>query len=83
MTRRRWLEDVERPRRRPRPVQVPADAEDLPVVPFIPVRCPNCGGLRKRTSTYPAKGRRYHVCKDCGQRFRSEETTPDGLQGGF
>ena len=60
-----------------------ADGElELPPVAFLPVRCPGCGSDRQKTTGAPlprGPGRlRYHVCRDCGLRFRSVEIHPRG-----
>ncbi len=41
-------------------------------VPFIPIRCPKCNSKEVRcyVSRPPI---RYHVCKECGKKFKSVE----------
>lgn len=55
----------------------PRDLNDdrLPVVPFVPFRCPKCRA--SKPFTYGSTGRmRYHRCQDCGTKFRSLELRP-------
>lgn len=46
-------------------------------VPFVPVRCPECGGKRcPVTSSGPFRASnrvRYHKCQDCDHAFKSVE----------
>jgi transcription elongation factor Elf1 len=57
------------------------DDEDegrVPVVAFVPFRCPRCA--RHKPTTYKVRGRlRYHRCRACGQRYRSFEVGPDSV----
>lgn len=80
--RRRWLGRVQRPRREdpasPIPDELPEPNERekgvVPVVPFLPVRCPRCGELKPITvGRHPQGKRRYHVCSACGLKFMSHE----------
>lgn len=50
-----------------------SDPDDyVPIVPFVPFRCPNCS--RHKPFTYKVRGRlRYHKCQACGERYRSWE----------
>lgn len=50
-----------------------AGAEDtLPVVAFLPFRCPSCG--RHKPFTFNVRGRiRSHQCQSCGTKYRSWE----------
>lgn len=52
------------------------DAERLdrsrPVVPFFPVRCPQCGSTKPRTYGQRASVR-YHKCYECRAAFTSYE----------
>lgn len=75
------------PERRGPPIEGEDDA--VPIVPFVPVRCPSCGedahdldadqaggGRRRKPRMYGRRGRvRYHFC-ECGVRFRSLEIPP-------
>lgn len=57
------------------------DADDdgtLPIVPFVPFRCPTCG--RHKPFTYKVRGRlRYHRCQHCNQKYRSFEVGADSV----
>lgn len=57
-------------------------AEDdarMPIVPFVPFRCPKCQKHKPRT--YGQGGRiRWHVCQACGQRYKSMEIDPRDLR---
>lgn len=45
---------------------------ELPCLEFRPLRCPACNN--DRVPYYSKRGRlRYHLCRDCGARFRSLE----------
>jgi len=49
--------------------------ERRPIVPFCPVRCPDCGS--KKPITRGQRGReRYHRCRECGVLFKSYEIEP-------
>lgn len=64
-------EQPDQPRRGP-PIEGAAEAEAIPCVPFIPWRCPTCNSTKPRT--YSQHGSvRYHLCQECGLRFRSRE----------
>ena len=77
-----WLPRRER-RRRGAPSAQPAGDPapprvQLPVVPFLPVRCPLCRADKaiKNNGTVVTEGGRrvrYHQCETCGQRFKSVE----------
>jgi len=44
----------------------------LPVVAFLPFRCPSCG--RHKPFTFNVRGRiRSHQCQSCGTQYRSWE----------
>lgn len=47
--------------------------EELPSVRWVPIRCPECGGQRKRTYGR-FETERYHKCLRCSTRFKSVET---------
>lgn len=50
----------------------------LPVVPYVPFRCPHCG--RHKPFTRGVRGRiRHHVCQACGMKYRSFELTADSV----
>lgn len=50
----------------------------LPVVPFVPFRCPSCG--RHRPFTGNVRGRlRRHVCQACGTKYRSYELPAEAV----
>lgn len=54
----------------------PAEETDdtLPVVPFVPFRCPRCNAHKPRT--HAVRGRtRQHRCQACGLNYRSLELT--------
>lgn len=52
--------------------------DTLPVVPFVPFRCPNC--RRHKPRTYSQRGRtRLHRCQACGAKYRSLEVDPEDL----
>lgn len=56
--------------------QPPTPLDDrLPIVAFVPFRCPKCGACKPRT--YGQRGRvRYHICSECQTRYRSLEVPP-------
>jgi len=82
-----WLDGVpkrERKRRarakkeaekKAKPVEELEDVEEekgLACVAWIPIRCPHCAS--KHQNNYKTRGRlRYHLCQDCGERFKSLE----------
>lgn len=48
------------------------DDDRLPIVPFVPFRCPSCG--RHKPRTYGQKGRkRFHRCLHCNTKYASFE----------
>jgi len=50
------------------------DDDTVPVVPFVPFRCPRCG--RHKPRTHAVQGRlRRHQCQACGCAYRSLEMT--------
>jgi len=54
--------------------------DQVPMVPFVPFRCPHCG--RHKPFTYGVVGRvRYHKCQACGKKYRSLEVAPGDVQG--
>lgn len=58
----------------------PEDDADVYVhaVPFVPWRCA-CGSTKPRS--YGQRGVvRFHVCSDCGLKFRSVEIDPDEVR---
>lgn len=58
----------------------PPDLHDdrLPLVPFVPFRCPRCTAAKP--VTYGSTGRvRYHRCQNCGTKFRSLELEPSRM----
>lgn len=82
MTTDRWLSRVPRRERRAAPPpaageQAPSPGEDgVPVVPYVPIRCPRCGERKPTTDGVHdvRDGRtRYHLCKGCDLKFRSVE----------
>jgi len=50
--------------------------DKIPVVRYMPTRCPSCGS--EKTRIYSSRDRpvRYHKCNDCGQNFKSIEANP-------
>lgn len=85
--RRRFLGRIERPAPVGPPIEPPSPAapsvgdDGVPMVPFVPVRCPGCEADKPRTTGVhrTRAGRvRYHLCKVCGQRFRSLEVQRPG-----
>lgn len=55
-----------------------SEGDRLPVVPFVPFRCPKCRATKP--ATYGSTGRlRYHRCKHCGTKFRSLELQPEDV----
>lgn len=92
----RWLSRVDRGDRRRRPDPEPEPEEKpaynphpyvdpdqgVPVVPFLPVRCPRCGAGKPIThGILVARKRRYHTCQECDLRYRSIEISVDDLSG--
>lgn len=71
----------------PEPLQNPVDNPEDPKpygVIYIPIRCPMRECKSKRIKTYATKKQdgsiiRYHICKDCGKRFRSREYDGPGI----
>lgn len=61
-----------------RPDQFDEDGDQLPIVPFVPFRCPQCGRHKPFTNT--VRGRmRYHRCQHCGTKYRSFELSSDSI----
>jgi len=60
------------------------DERFLPIVPFLPFRCPRCSSGKPRTYTVrrdpDAPTTRYHRCQSCGQRYRSIELRRSDLR---
>jgi hypothetical protein len=57
-----------------------ADDDQYPTVPRVPPRCPNCKVHHSRVQGQSRSGRiRYHVCYNCGRKFRSIEVEPPSL----
>lgn len=53
--------------------------DQVPVVPFVPFRCPRCG--RHKPDTYRVEGRiRYHRCQHCRTRYKSLEVPADQVR---
>ena len=88
-----WLEDAafdEEPKdRKPRSRKPHAQegepnasqSREIPVVLYLPVRCPNCkAGKPRTTGGYTAKKRRYHVCQRCDLEYLSQEITEEDLE---
>lgn len=64
----------------------PTDRDDdlhenvLPVVPYVPFRCPACA--RHKPFTGNVRGRlRTHVCQACGTKYRSLEVDASAVSG--
>lgn len=43
------------------------------IVYYQKVKCPDCGGKKCPVVNKPAKGVRWHKCRDCKTRFKSVE----------
>jgi transposase-like protein len=80
---RRWFERVERPVRVHVEVEMVHDELMVPIVPFVPVRCPRC------STGYPitygmhdlrAGRTRYHLCKECNTKFKSLELSVEARE---
>lgn len=57
------------------------EGDELPIVPFVPVRCPRCKATKPITDgIYKPLRRRYHLCQDCGRKFLSVELDPGDLE---
>mgnify|MGYP001574721486 FL=1 len=61
--------------------EIAPTGEVVPVVPFLPVRCPQCGAGKPVTDGVRDQraGRvRYHICQECRLKYHSIEiaTTP-------
>jgi len=60
------------------------DDRFLPIVPFLPFRCPRCHSAKPRTysvrSDTDTPTTRHHRCQSCGQRYRSVELKRDDLR---
>ena len=58
----------------------PNKPSNFPFVPFGPTICPNCGSHRTHVTRIEVmtigSTHRYHTCKKCNARFRSEEKLP-------
>lgn len=77
--RKRWLERVDRPRRESPRFPVSDGPIPVPLVPFVPVRCPRCRKVKPITygKREAPEGRvRYHTCQGCGEKFQSMEIDP-------
>ena len=63
--------------RKDKPANKPSD---FPYIPFGSTICPNCGSHRTHVTRSEvmttASTHRYHTCKKCNARFRSEEKLP-------
>lgn len=56
------------------------DSDSVPVVPFVPWRCPRCGDAKP--FTYGHRGTlRWHLCQGCNTRYRSRELTESEMPG--
>lgn len=80
--RERWLGRVQRDSRA-RVVSDRQHGAGVPIVPFVPVRCPRC--REGQPVTYGARelraGKtRYHICQGCGLKFQSLEVDPTSDQ---
>lgn len=54
-------------------------ADQLRIVPFVPVRCPHCDAPKPTTTG--RKGRkRYHSCQGCKRKFLSWELGADSVR---
>ena len=79
-------EPTQRPARPPRPQRRTANdgswsEDDVPIVLYLPPRCPTCRSREKLTTGgYPQKRKRYHVCKRCGCYYHSIEITEEDLE---
>lgn len=74
MTRKRWLDRVERSPKIQ--VNVAQPNSDVPTVPFVPVRCPRCRAGKPVTyGVHDLKAGcvRHHLCQNCDLKFRSLE----------
>jgi len=62
-----WLKETPEPER-----EDAVKNEEKYGVPFIPLRCPECQSkdVRCYVSRPPV---RYHVCRECGKKFKSVE----------
>ena len=85
-----WLEGVPGRKRRRKPktptrpsleapnldeLEEDDDEQGLVCVAWLPIRCPHCKSKHQRN--YKTRGRlRYHLCQDCGERFKSLELAP-------
>jgi len=54
-------------------------ANNVKIVPFVPVRCPGCG-QGKPTTTGRKGQKRYHTCQGCGVKFASWELGADAVR---
>lgn len=56
------------------------DGDRIPVVPFVPFRCPRCA--RHKPFTHKVRGRfRYHRCQHCGCKYKSIEVPASQVTG--
>ena len=62
---------------KPEPFMGEDDERYLPIVPFLPFRCPKCNSAKPRTHAVrqspDAPTERRHICHSCGQKYRSFE----------
>lgn len=78
-----WLDDdadlfdetEEERRRRPQPRPPTTGQRGRPLVYWVPVACPRCGGRKPRTTGH-YHSTRYHKCQKCQLVFDSEELDP-------
>jgi len=60
------------------------DERFLPIVPFMPFRCPACRHAKPKTYTVRQGGgvpaTRHHKCQNCGQRYKSIELKREDLK---
>lgn len=54
------------------------DDDRLPLVPYVPFRCPFCGASKPFTAGV-RQGKRWHKCQRCGRGYRSIECTPQDI----
>ena len=76
-----FLDDLgpREPRRERRGLPPDDVIERLPVVPYVPFRCPKCGGVPR---TYGRSGKtRYHHCPSCRINYLSLECNAGDVEG--
>jgi predicted RNA-binding Zn-ribbon protein involved in translation (DUF1610 family) len=60
----------------------PPSDDSLPMVPYVPFRCPSCGRHKPRTENVRGRVRR-HTCMACGTRYRSLEMPAGAVDPNF